>query len=157
MNKYNFKIKQIGLADYGAMQEIFSTSVMAGNPDAQIYILEQAWTSQFLQNGLLYDLSTLKNIDLTEEKWNQNTIELMRYGNKIYGLSVGISEPRNGVFWNKRLFQEAGLDPDLPYDLQASGEWTLDKVMELSKKLTRDVNNERTIDTYATAKLCRRS
>lgn len=151
MQKHNFTIKQIGLADYGAMQELFSTSVMAGNPDAHIYILEQAWTSQFLQNGLLYDLATLNNIDLTEEKWNQNTIELMRYGDKVYGLSVGISEPRNGVFWNKRLFQEAGLDPDLPYDLQASGEWTLDKVMELSKKLTRDVNNDGTIDTYATA------
>jgi ABC-type glycerol-3-phosphate transport system substrate-binding protein len=149
MEKYNFKIKQIATADYGAQQELFSTSVMAGSPAAHIFILEQAWTSQFLQNGLLYDLATLKNIDLTEEKWNQNTVELMRYGNSVYGLSVGRSEPRNGVFWNKRLFQEAGLDPDLPYDLQASGEWTLDKFLELCKTLTRDTNNDGTIDTYA--------
>ena len=151
MNKYNFTVRQIGLADYSEMQELFSTSVMAGTPDAHVYILEQAWTSQFLQNGLLYDLAKLDNIDLTEEKWNQNTIELMRYGDSVYGLSIGMSEPRNGVFWNKRLFKEAGLDPDLPYDLQASGEWTLDKVLELCKILTRDVNNDGTIDVYATA------
>lgn len=151
MQKYNFTIKQIGLADYSEMQELFSTSVMAGAPDAHIYILEQAWTAQFLKNGLLYDLATLENIDLTEDKWNQNTIELMRYGNSVYGLSVGMSEPRNGIFWNKRLFSEAGLDPELPYDLQASGEWTLDKVMELCRVLTRDINNDGTIDIYATA------
>jgi len=151
MKKYNFTIKQIGLADYSEMQELFSTSVMAGTPDAHVYILEQAWTAQFLQNGLLYDLATLKNIDLTEDKWNQNTIDIMTYGNSVYGLSMGMSEPRNGIFWNKRLFKEAGLDPDLPYDLQASGEWTLDKVLELCKILTRDINNDGTIDVYATA------
>lgn len=151
MKKYNYTIKQIGLADYSEMQELFSTSVMAGTPDAHVYFLEQAWTAQFLQNGLLYDLATLDNIDLTDEKWNQNTIDLMTYGNSVYGLSMGMSEPRNGVFWNKRLFKEAGLDPDLPYDLQASGEWTLDKVLELCNTLTRDTNNDGTIDVYATA------
>ena len=62
------------------------------------------WTAQPLANGMLYDLASLENIDLTESKWNQNTIELMTYGDSVYGFSVGRSAPRGGVFWNKRMF-----------------------------------------------------
>jgi len=151
MEKYNFTIKQIGISDWGGMQELFTTSVMAGDPVAHMFFLEQAWTAQPLANGLLKDLATIKSWDLTEEKWNKNLIELMTYGNSIYGVASGLSEPRNGIFWNKRLFAEAGLDPDLPYDLQASGEWTIEKYEEICKALTRDVNNDGTIDTYAFA------
>lgn len=151
MEKYNFKIKQVAISDWGGQQELFTTSVMAGEPVAQMFVLEQGWTAQPLANGLLYDLTTLKNFDFTEDKWVKNQIEVMSYGNSIYGLASGKSEPRLGIFWNKRLFQEAGLDPDLPYDLQASGEWTIDKYEELCKTLTRDTNNDGTIDTYAFA------
>lgn len=149
MQKYNFNIKQVAITDWGGMQELFTTQVMAGEPQAQLYILEQGWTAQPLANGLLYDLATLKNFDFTEDKWNKNLIDLMTYGNSIYGMASGKSEPRMGIFWNKRLFQEAGLNPDLPYDLQASGEWTIAKYEELCKALTRDTNSDGTMDTYA--------
>lgn len=151
MKKYNFSIKQIAITDWGGMQELFTTSVMAEDPAAHIFLLEQAWTAQPLANGLLYDLATLDNFDFTEDKWNHNLIKMMTYGNSIYGMASGLSEPRLGVFWNKRLFKEAGLDPDLPYDLQARGEWTLEKYEEICKALTRDTNNDGTIDTYAFA------
>ncbi len=149
--KYNFTLKQVGITDWGGMQELFTTSVMADAPAAEMFLLEGAWTAQPLANGLLYDLSTLENLDLTESKWNQNTVEVMTYGDAVYGFSHGRSEPRGGVFWNKRLFQEAGLDGDLLYDLQASGEWTWAKLEELADRLTRDTDNDGTIDTYALA------
>jgi len=151
MNKYNFKIKQVGISDWGGQLELFTTSVMAEDPAAHLFVLEQGWTAQPLANGMLYDLASLKYFDFTEDKWIKNTIDVMTYGNSVYGMASGKSEPRVGVFWNKRLFKEAGLDPDLPYDLQASGEWTIEKYEELCKTLTRDTNNDGTIDTYAFA------
>jgi ABC-type glycerol-3-phosphate transport system substrate-binding protein len=105
--------------------------------------------SQPIANGLVYDLSTLDFLDFTESKWNQSAINKVTFGNAIYGMAVGKPEPRDGVFWNKRLFEEAGLNRDLPYDLQSSGEWTWDKFEEICKTLTRDTNNDGTIDTYA--------
>lgn len=149
--KYNFKIKQVAVADWGTMQETFTTSTMAGTPAAQVFLLGQGWVSQPLANDLLYDLSTLENFDFTESKWNQTVLNKMNFGDSIYGMASGKAEPKLGVFWNKRLFEEAGLDPDLPYDLQASGEWTWDKYEELCKKLTIDSNNDGTIDSYAQA------
>ena len=147
--KYNFTMKQVAISDWGGMQELTTTSIMAGDPAADIILLQPDWTAQPLANGLLYDLATLEYFDFTQSKWNQNTIEMMTYGDSIYGMSAGKSEPRGGLFWNKRLFEEAGLDPDLPYDLQASGDWTWDEFEEICVKLTRDTNSDGTIDTYA--------
>ena len=51
----------------------------------------------------------------------------MTYKDGIYGMSTEM-EPRAGIFYNKRLFEEAGISADEPYDLQAKGEWTWDKL-----------------------------
>lgn len=149
--KYNFTMKQVAVADWGTMQETFTTSTMAEDPAADIFILGAGWTAQPLANGLLYDLSTLKSFDFTESKWNQSVKNTMTFGDSTYGMASGKPEPKLGLYWNKRLFQEAGLDPDLPYDLQASGEWTWEKFEELCKQLTIDSNNDGTIDSYAMA------
>lgn len=60
-------------------------------------------------------------------------------------------EPRAGIFYNKRMFEEAGIDPEEPYNLQASGEWTWAKFEEYCAKLTKDTNNDGQTDIYAMA------
>ncbi len=149
--KYNFTMKQVSVGGWDDMQELFTTSTMAEDPAASLFILSPSWIAQPLANGLLYDLSTLDNVDLKDSKWNQEVVNTMTYGDSVYGVAAGRAEPKLGVYWNKRLFEEAGLDPNLPYDLQASGEWTWDKFEELCKKLTIDKNNDGVIDTYALA------
>lgn len=149
--KHNFTIKRVAISDWGGMEELFTTSVMADDPAADMFVLMGGWTAQPLANGMLYDIASLDNFDLTESKWNQNTIELMTYGDSVYGHSIGRSSPTTGVFWNKRMFEEAGIDPELPYDLQASGEWTWEEFEKLADALTRDIDNDGTIDTYALA------
>jgi ABC-type glycerol-3-phosphate transport system substrate-binding protein len=57
-------------------------------------------------------------------------------------------EPRHFLFFNKRLFEEAGIDPEEPYDLQASGDWTWDVFMDYCERLTRDTNGDGTTDVY---------
>jgi ABC-type glycerol-3-phosphate transport system substrate-binding protein len=80
--------------------------------------------------------------------WNQSIKEAYSQNGKAYVFSEVLNQPGLGVFWNKRLFQEAGLDPDLLYDLQATGEWTWEKYRELARKLTRDDNNDSITDIY---------
>lgn len=46
------------------------------------------------------------------------------------------AEPRKGVFFNKRLLNDAGVDPEEIYDLQAKGEWTWEAFEALCEKLT---------------------
>ncbi len=149
--KYNFTIKQVAVSDWGGMQELFTTSTMAEDPAAHVFLLARDWVSQPLANGLLYDLATLENLDFSESKWITNVKDAFAVGNSIYGMNAGKPEPKLGVYWNKRLFKEAGLDPDLPYDLQKSGEWTWEKFEELCVQLKIDNNNDGVIDTYPMA------
>lgn len=149
--KYNFTMKQVAVSDWGGMQELFTTSVMAEDPAADIFILAPDWTAQPLANGLLYDLATLSNVDFTSDKWNASVRNALTFGESTYGMAVGMPEPKLGVYFNKRLLEEAGIDPELPYDLQASGEWTWEKFDELCQQLTIDNNNDGVIDSYAMA------
>jgi ABC-type glycerol-3-phosphate transport system substrate-binding protein len=151
MEKHNFNIKTVNLGTWGEYQEIMVSSTMAGDPAADVFVMDSSFVAAPLSQGLLYPLNTLQSFDFTEDKWNKQVIDMMTVGDNAYGMAVGRMEPRLGVFWNKRLFEEAGLDPELPYELQAKGEWTWDAYKDLAKKLTRDTNNDGVMDTYANA------
>ncbi len=151
MADYNFTIKQTSIGGWGDHKETFILSTMAGKPKGQIFIMDQSFVATPLLNGLFYDLATLEAFDFTESKWNKDMINLMSRGDSIYGMRAGKSEPRLGIFWNKRMFEDAGLEPDLLYDLQESGEWTWDKFYEICSKLTRDIDSDGVTDVYALA------
>lgn len=148
--KYNFYMQSKTVAGWGEMTDTCVNSITAGEPAADIFELDYRFVARPMANGLFYDLATLDEFDFTEEKWNKAVLNLMTKGDSIYGMRAGKSEPRGGVIWNKRLFEEAGLDPNLPYDLQASGDWTWSKFEELCAKLTRDLDADGVTDIYAT-------
>lgn len=150
--KYNFTMQSKFIAGWGDdMKNTYIRSTLAGEPKAQLFELDCRFVADGLKNRCFYDLATLEELDFSEDKWNKSVLNIMTIGNSIYGMSAEKSIPRGGVIWNKRLFEEAGLDPDLPYDLQASGEWTWSKFIELCKRLTRDVDGDGVTDIYATA------
>ncbi|MBR6536418.1 MAG: extracellular solute-binding protein [Lachnospiraceae bacterium] len=148
--KYNFRMQSKTVAGWGEMTDTCVNSITAGEPAAQLFELDYRFVAKPMANGLFYDLATLDELDFSEDKWSVAVKNLMTKGNSIYGMRAQKAEPRGGVVWNKRLFEEAGLDPDLPYDLQASGEWTWSKFEELCAKLTRDTNADGVTDIYAT-------
>lgn len=148
--KYNFTMQSKAVAGWGEMTDTCVNSITAGEPVAHLFDLDYRFVAKPMANGLFYDLATLDELDFSEDKWNTAVKGLMTKGDSIYGMRAGKSEPRGGVIWNKRLFEEAGLDPDLPYDLQASGDWTWSKFEELCAQLTRDTNNDGVTDVYAT-------
>lgn len=151
MEKYNFTITRQNLGTFNEYQEIVVTSIMSGNPAADIFVLHAEHLAAPLQQGLLYPLDTLESFDFSEEKWNKYVMEMTTKNGHIYGMATGRMEPRLGVFWNKRLFEEAGIDPDLPYDLQARNEWTWEALEELARKNTRDLDNDGIPDIYGIA------
>ena len=148
--KYKFRMQSKTVAGWGEMTDTCVNSITAGEPAAQLFELDYRFVAKPMANGLFYDLATLDELDFSEDKWSVAVKNLMTKGDSIYGMRPQKSEPRGGVVWNKRLFEEAGLNPDLPYDLQASGEWTWSKFEELCAQLTRDTNADGVTDIYAT-------
>lgn len=58
-------------------------------------------------------------------------------------------EATAGIYFNKRLLQEAGIDPESIYELQRNKEWTWDKFEELCQQVQKDTDNDGVIDQYA--------
>ncbi len=145
---HNFTLKQVNLGAWAEYQEIFITSTMAGDPAADIFIMDPKFVPEPLKQGLLFPLTDLPSFDPASETWNKNVIDFMTVGGKVYGFSEEMNSPGLGVFFNKRLFEEAGLSVDLLYDLQKSGEWNWTKFEELAKTLTKDNNSDGVTDVY---------
>lgn len=147
--EHNFTLVQENIAGWGEYAELFITSTIAGDPAADIFIMDPAMVPEPLKQGLMYPLSDLPSFKNFEDKmWNKAVKESYTQNGKIYAFSEVNDLLGLGVYWNRRIFEEAGLDPDLPYDLQKSGEWTWDKMKELAIKLTKDTDNDGVTDIY---------
>lgn len=150
MQTYNCTIGAKKVADWDEMQEVYIKSVEEGKPVAQVFELDYRFVAKPLSMGLFYDLATLEELGISTDdrqrydKWSDAVSKVMTKGKSIYGMRSEWMEPGGGVFFNKRILKEAGLDPNLPYDLQASGEWTWSKFEELCEYIIRET------DVYAT-------
>lgn len=100
----------------------------------------------FIEKGFLYDITPfIQQEDKTAwggdfiETWYPQTIELMVYQDKYYGLPSDFMSMV--LFYNKNLFKEAGLDPNKPPR-------TWDEFLADAKVLTRDRNDDGLVDTW---------
>jgi hypothetical protein len=96
------------------------------------------------QSGDLYDLRSepiSKYIDLTMPWWDQNATESLSVDNKVYFTTGDISIMQKivscAVTFNKEMLKDNFPDVNL-YDMVRKGEWTLDKMIEMSKQVTKD-------------------
>ncbi len=151
--KMNFTFSEIGLQNMGNYNEVLVNGFLANNPNCTAFYgnPDNGALVSMAAQGLLYDLSSLKNLDLSDDTlWNQQIIDYYTINGKVYAARASTTdEPRLGVLFNKRLFEEAGLNPELPYDLQKNGQWDWEHFEELCQKLTRDTNNDGVTDLYA--------
>ncbi len=148
---YNFSIKQMAISDWSSTPKDFVDYVITGGDDFNyVFVLrEDPATSAALKQGLMYDLSTLDCLDFTEEKFQRNKAhEQYSYGDAFYGVYTDYAEPRTGIYFNKRVLEEAGIDPESIYDMQADGSWTWNKWTEIMEAVQRDVDNDGVIDVY---------
>ncbi len=148
--KYNFEIERTQQYSWTDQQEIYVSEVMSNNPRFSLYYLYQEFVAQPMLRGLMYDLNTVPTIDLKEEKWNPTVTNLMTFGDSTYGMNIE-AEPRGGLFFNKRMLKDAGIDPEEPYKLQQEGKWTWEKLEEYCKTLTKDLDGDGKTDQYAMA------
>jgi len=148
---YNFTIKQTAISDWGSAPQDFVDYVSSGGDDNNyVFTLrDDPALISAMSTGLCYDLSTLDCLDFTSTKFTSNLLHKQySKGGKIYAMYAGYSEPRTGVYFNKRLLKEAGVDPESLYDMQANGTWTWDALLELMDKVQQDVDNDGVIDVY---------
>jgi len=152
--EYGFTMQEKEIATWHEMAQVTATSIMAGRPAATVFVLQPDWALALHRQNLLYPVGNRRVINwnaTSPVEWNRRVSEAFTFNGSAYAFApeYGLSQHASVVFFNKRLLREAGLDPNMIYDLQRDGRWTWDRFLEIAKQLTRDINNDGIIDTYA--------
>jgi hypothetical protein len=156
--EHGFTMRQVELAGWDDYFQIVTNNLMARNKDIHAYWLGAEWAMTLYKQGLLFPISDssvrLDNrVPVAGQKTAYNAMmeRLFTFNGKQYAFAIGEGgESWQGtfVFWNKRLLSEAGIDPDLPYNMQRDGTWTWANFDDLLRRTTRDLNNNGIIDIY---------
>ncbi|MFC1736838.1 ABC transporter substrate-binding protein [Candidatus Hydrogenedentota bacterium] len=115
---------------------------MAAKVPPDVLMFEDEPFRQYAEKGVFTPLSSYierDNYDLSDF-WEIG-LDNFRYKEKLYGFPK--NTVINIVYYNKNLFDRAGLD--YPTD-----DWTWDEFLELAKKLTLDVDGDGRIDQVGT-------
>lgn len=148
---YNFTIRQVAMSDWESTPTDFMEYVQNGD-DGKRYVWvmrEDTVTVNAMAKGAAVNLSTLDCLDFTDAKFQRNRLhEQYSIGDSIYGMYVGYSEPRTGVYFNKTLLEECGINPDDIYDMQLDGTWTWDEFDRIMAMVQRDLDGDGVDDIF---------
>jgi len=114
---------------HGKNEEALLTSVSAGNPPDVYWRWSPGTWGSWINKGVVLDVTPY--VEASELDWDRFvpvSLELMQWDGRWYGLpltSAGVAL----ILWNKPMFEQAGLDPEVPPE-------TWDDLIEFSDKLT---------------------
>ncbi|MBQ3852463.1 MAG: extracellular solute-binding protein, partial [Lachnospiraceae bacterium] len=160
MDTYNFTVKETknfsgNELTWGDCIQQFSDYVTTDGDDGYYVFTGRmcAAATTAVQQGLMYDLATLDCLDFKNESvFTRNQVdEFFAKGSSVYTMYAtgnGYPEPREGIYFNKRVLEDAGIDPESIYDMQANGTWTWDAWKDLCEKVQRDTDNDGTPDVF---------
>ncbi len=138
-SKYGVTVKAVPVSDVS--KELLDT-VLAGDNlyDAAMPFMPGA--AKLAQENTLYDLNDFGDyLHLDQEWWDQSANKSLSIGGKLYFTTGDITiMPKIVSFamtFNKTMLGTYFADTDL-YQLVRDGKWTMDKLMEMSRKVTAD-------------------
>ncbi|NLK21932.1 MAG: extracellular solute-binding protein [Epulopiscium sp.] len=146
--KYNCKIEMM-IISWDEIQPKLTTSVMSGEPYADVVFLPSSFSLPAMANDLLMPMSEYLSSN-SDAKTEQIAVQSL---GKILGdeyLFNAIGLPNNGIFlgYNKNIIQDLGLqDPREVYNGNKT-DWNWDKFIELAKAATQDKDGDGVMDTY---------
>lgn len=148
-SKYTAKFYWQNLT-YTGVQESINTSILAGTPDADIYLVDAPMAIPAQLNGLAVDLRTVLPED-ADVFTDQNVMSFCDLGDgKVCILqrveAQHLVENTYPLGFNVQMLEDNNLED--PRDLWARGEWTWDKFVEYAQVLTQDTDGDGQIDQY---------
>ena len=142
-DKLKIKIKHERVNGYDVVTPA-KQAVLAASDDYDLIMPAITDAGNLAQEDLLLPLSALRYLD-TEKPWyDQNCLSELSIKGENYMFFSDITVCDLDAIWiylfNKQLIDDFKLDD--PYDLVASGKWTLDKMTSMCKEVTHDLNGD---------------
>lgn len=105
--------------------------------------------STLTTRGLTENLGAYEQyLDFTKPWWPKTLIDAVTIHDKIYFCSGDISSNMlyfmYGCFFNKEIYESVHSGEEMPYEIAVRGEWTIDKLIELSQGVYEDADGDGT-------------
>jgi hypothetical protein len=140
--RFNININEI---DYGyqATTSFIQKVVLAGDNEYQLAVTHVVSTSGLVMQDLFVNWYDVPNIDFTKPWWAKSNIEDLTYKNEkailvVGDLALSAIYKTYCYFYDKTAAESYGIGN--VYDIVRNGDWTLDKVSELTKNVYKDLN-----------------
>ena len=150
-DKYNVEIEFVNLTWTG-IQESINTSILAGQPDCDIYEVDLSFGIPAALNGYATNLADIlpSDSDIFNDQMVFSQVDIGKTDGSAYLFQTNSAEMLLAntymLAYNKQMLDEAGLeDPNALYE---KGEWTWDKWREYMLALTQDTDGDGVTDVY---------
>lgn len=110
---------------------------LQGSQSPDLFYVGGEYMSQLIETGRVAELSDFLNSDesyVKPEEFAEGLWGSAKRGDEMYGTPVD-SNPML-LYYNKKVLEEAGFDPDEPQKLYEAGEWNWETFTELTEKIT---------------------
>ena len=139
--KYNCTIVERKVNDLDGQIRKF---VRAGDPAVDAATPRLRAMNALSSSGNLVELKTLEYIDLEKPWWDSNSVSSLSVVNKLFGacsdITVMDNDSTSALVFNKQLLADYALED--PYVLVKTGKWTLDKLQEMARMVSEDLNGD---------------
>lgn len=121
------------------------TSITTGTCEYDLLAGSSIQGSKQFVKGLYKNLRDVDYLDLSKEYWSQGILDNQTIAGVTFGATGSIStyfyDSAFVIYFNRNLAESWGISPDSIYEMVLNGEWTLDKMMELTKNVYEDDGN----------------
>jgi len=140
--KYNVKLNVAFGATWDSTASDLKKNVLAGDLPHNVYLSHITKDiAAMTADGLLCKWNDVPYVDFGKPWWNSATTDMLAIDGKIYWTVSSMSMPDTLVLlFNKQMLENYQLED--PYELVRSGKWTIDKLSEMSKSASRDLDGD---------------
>ncbi|MBR4961813.1 MAG: hypothetical protein IKY52_13025 [Clostridia bacterium] len=116
-------------------------AVMSGSDDYDVFTGNMYNTTYLSAEGYFYNLNRVPFISVENPWWNKSCYEELSIGNNAYLLMGDMclsNYNAEAVFFNRSMIEDYNMED--PYTLAYENEWTIDKMIEMTKDFYIDRN-----------------
>ncbi|GHV10887.1 hypothetical protein FACS1894219_01120 [Clostridia bacterium] len=118
------------------------TAVQSGDKSVDLALTHcTAGTNAIATEGLVLDWNSIPGVDTSRPYWNKSMNDTLAVNGALYLAANDFILPDpNAILFNKAMLYDLGLES--PYLLVTSGQWTWDKLTEMAKKASEDLDGD---------------
>ena len=144
--RLNIGFKQVVDGTYADAPDLVKKSVQTGDDAYDLaLVIDRDAMNLAMESKYFYSVNELPNINLEKPYWDKYLNDALSIDRTLYfaygANMLSIMDYMTFLVYNKKIMQNEGITENI-YDLVRRGKWTMEKMYELGRTATRDLDGD---------------